>query len=184
MKKILALFALLFIVDGYFSAANAQTSSLKIVFVRHGEKEADGDNLNCQGLNRAMQLPKVLVAKFGAPVKVYAPSINSKKSTGHARMFQTATPLAVKYGLKINTQYDVQDYDALAQNLKGQSGTIVIVWEHKAMDNILKALGVKMHGMKWGDDDFDSIWIVNFKNGKAELTTDKEGLHPAGNCAF
>ena len=185
MKSLVALFAILFIIDASFSAANAQGKDLKIVFVRHGEKEADGDNLNCQGLNRAMQLPKVLVAKFGTPVKVYAPAINSKKSTGHARMFQTATPLAVKYSLKINTQYDVQDYDALAQNLKAQYGTIVLVWEHKAIDNILKALGVKMHGMKWGDDDFDSIWVVTFKNGgKAELTMDKEGLHPAGNCAF
>jgi len=181
----IALFAILFIIDGYFSTAKAQGDNLRIVFVRHGEKEATGDNLNCQGLNRAMQLPKVLVAKFGTPAKVYAPSINSKKSTGHARMFQTATPLAVKYGLKINTQYDVEDYDALAQSLKSQSGTIVIVWEHKAMDNILKALGVKTHGLKWGDEDFDSIWVVSFKkSGKAELTTDKEGLHPAGNCAF
>jgi len=184
LKSFIILFALLFIIDGYFSTANAQSDNLKIVFVRHGEKEATGDNLNCQGLNRAMQLPRVLVAKFGTPAKVYAPSINSKKSTGHARMFQTATPLAVKYGLKINTEYDVQDYDALAQSLKGQSGTIVIVWEHKAMDNILKALGVKLHGMKWGDDDFDSIWVVSFKHGKAELTTDKEGLHPVGACAF
>jgi len=72
----------------------------------------------------------------------------------------------------------------LAQNLEGQSGTIVLVWEHKAMDNILKALGVKTHGTKWSDDDFDSIWVVTFKGRKAELTMDKEGLHPAGGCAF
>lgn len=184
MKNLIALFALIFVVDGYFSTAKAQTDNLRIVFVRHGEKDATGDNLNCQGLNRAMELPKVLVAKFGTPAKIYAPSINSKKSTGHARMFQTASPLAIKYGLKINTQYDVEDYDALAQSLKTQSGTIVLVWEHKAMDNILKALGAKPKGLKWGEDDFDSIWIVTFKNGKANFTMDKEGLHPGTGCAF
>jgi len=167
------------------SGANAQQAgNVKIIFVRHGEKEATGDNLNCQGLNRAMELPKVLVGKFGTPARIFVPAVNSKKSTGHARMFQTASPLAIKYGLKINSQFDVDDYPGLAAGLEAQSGTVVVVWEHKAMDNILKALGVKMHGTKWGDDDFDSIWIVTIKNGKAELTMDKEGLHPAGGCAF
>lgn len=184
LERCVMLFIFLFLMLGLYSTSKAQGDNLRIVFVRHGEKDATGDNLNCQGLNRAMQLPKVIVFKFGTPAKIYAPSINSKKSTGHARMFQTATPLAVKYGLKINTQYDVQDYDALAQNLKVQSGTVVLVWEHKAMDNILKAIGVKTHGMKWADDDFDSIWVVTFKNGKARFATDTEGLHPAGNCAF
>ncbi|MGN6394134.1 MAG: histidine phosphatase family protein [Mucilaginibacter sp.] len=184
LERCVMVFIFLFLIVGVCSTAKAQGDNLRIVFVRHGEKDATGDNLNCRGLNRAMQLPGVIVSKFGTPAKIYAPSINSKKSTGHARMFQTATPLAVKYSLKINTQYDVEDYEALAQNLKVQSGTIVIVWEHKAMDNILKALGVKMHSMKWGDNDFDSIWVVTFKNGKARLATDTEGLHPAGNCAF
>ncbi|MEO6977125.1 MAG: histidine phosphatase family protein [Mucilaginibacter sp.] len=182
MKNFFLTLAIIFAAGIY--SANAQTGNVKIILVRHGEKEATGDNLNCQGLNRAMELPKVLVSKFGTPSRVFVPSVNSKKSTGHARMFQTASPLAIKYGLKINSQFDVEDYPGLAAGLESQTGTVVVVWEHKAMDNILKALGVKTHGMKWGEDDFDSIWIVTIKNGKAELTMDKEGLHPAGNCQF
>jgi hypothetical protein len=185
MKNYFLVLALLFIVEGIYSQANAQVASnLKIVIIRHGEKEDTGDNLNCQGLNRALQLPKVLNGKFGVPAKIYVPTISSKKSTGHARMFQTASPLAIKYNLKINTEYQVDDYAGLAQSLEAQSGTVVVVWEHKAMDNILKALGAKTGGLRWGDDDFDSIWIVTYKNGKATLTTDKEGLHPVGVCAF
>lgn len=168
----------------YLTVNAQQLGNVKIIIIRHGEKEVTGDNLNCQGLNRAMGLPKVLVSKFGTPSRVFVPAINSKKSTGHARMFQTASPLAIKYGLKINSLYDVEDYAGLAAGLQAQTGTVVVIWEHKAMDNILKALGVKMHGMKWADEDFDSIWIVTVKNGKAELAMDKEGLHPAGNCAF
>lgn len=162
----------------------AQPSNLKIVLVRHGEKEALGDNLNCVGLNRALQLPKVLVAKFGVPAGVYVPTVDPKKSASHARMFQTASPLAIKYNLAINTKYGVDDYPGLAQALEARTGTVVVVWEHKAMNNILKALGVKTKGIKWADEDFDGIWIVTYKNGKAVLTVDKEGLHPAANCDF
>jgi hypothetical protein len=185
MKNFFLVLALILIVNGIYSPANGQPAgNLKIVMVRHGEKEATGDNLNCQGLNRALQLPKVLVAKFGTPSLVYAPAVNAKKSTGHARMFQTASPLAIKYNLAINTKYNVDDYALLAQDLQAHTGTVVVVWEHKAMDNILKALGVKTKGLKWGEDDFDSIWIVTFKNGKAVLALDKEGLKPGANCQF
>jgi len=185
MKNIFLAFALIFFVNGLFSCANAQQpGNLKIVLVRHGEKEATGESLNCQGLNRAMQLPKVIVSKFGKPSVIYVPTLNAKASTTHARMFQTASPLAIKYDLSINSKYEVEDYEPLAQSLQAQTGTVVIIWEHKAMDNILKALGVKTKGLKWGDDDFDSIWIVTYKNGKAVLSMDKEGLHPAANCQF
>ena len=41
--------------------------NLKVVIIRHGEKPADkadgGDNLSCQGQNRALQLPAVLIKK-------------------------------------------------------------------------------------------------------------------------
>lgn len=185
MRKLFLLLTLLFLAGGVYTPANAQPAgNLKIVIIRHGEKSEAGDNLNCAGLNRALQLPKVLAAKFGVPSVVFVPAINSKKSTGHARMFQTASPLAIKYNLAINTKYDVQDYAGLAQNLETRTGTVLLIWEHKALDNIIKALGVKAKGLKWSEADFDSIWIVTFKNGKAVLTMDKEGIKPAGACQF
>jgi hypothetical protein len=185
MRNLFLVFALIFIVDGIYSCASAQPSgNLKIVLVRHGEKDETGDNLNCQGLNRALQLPKVLVGKFGTPLSIYVPALDPKKSTSHSRMFQTASPLAIKYKVNINTKYGVQDYEPLAQGLEAQTGTVIVIWEHKAMDNIIKALGVKAKGLKWSDDDFDSIWIVTYKNGKAVLTMDKEGLKPVANCQF
>jgi hypothetical protein len=59
-----------------------------------------------------------------------------------------------------------------------------VVWQHDKIDNIVKALGVDTKGMKWGDDDFDSIWIINFKNGKGTLTVDKENLNPPDACNY
>ncbi len=180
MKNFLWLFGLIFITPVLSQTA----STLKIVIIRHGEKPDDGDNLTCKGLNRAMQLPKVLVDKFGKPSRIYVPSVDPKKSASHARMFETATPLAVKYNLEINAKYGVEDYADLAQDLKARKGTELVVWEHKALDNLLRALGMKTKGLKWDDADFDSIWIVDFKTGEAKLSFDKEGLKPSETCQF
>jgi hypothetical protein len=59
MRNLFLVFALIFIVDGIYSCASAQPSgNLKIVLVRHGEKDETGDNLNCQGLNQK-SLPRI-----------------------------------------------------------------------------------------------------------------------------
>ena len=55
-------------------AASAQAEET-IVFFRHGEKPAGGlGQLTCQGLNRALALPGVLLDKFGTPDYLYAPN--------------------------------------------------------------------------------------------------------------
>src|SRR5688572_30502853 len=51
------------------------TAEQTIVFFRHGEKPSAGyGQLTCQGLNRALALPDVLLAKFGRPAYLYAPN--------------------------------------------------------------------------------------------------------------
>ncbi len=185
MKNFFRLLFYVIIIGGIYNTASCQpANSLKIILIRHGEKSADGDNLNCQGLNRSMQLPKVLIGKFGVPARIYVPTLNPGKSTSHARMFQTISPLAIKYNLDINAKYEVDDYSTLAKDIETRTGTIFVVWEHKTMDNIIRALGVKNKDLRWPDDDFDSIWIITYKNGKAVLTMDKEGLKPSGSCSF
>jgi hypothetical protein len=185
MKKIILL--LMLTVIGSFSGSKAfsqASNNLKLVIIRHGEKDASGDNLNCKGMNRALQIPKVIVGKFGVPKFIYVPTVNTGKSTTHSRMFQTATPLASKYGINVDSKYDVEDYEKLAANLQAQTGTILVVWEHEAIVEIAKALGAKTKGLQWPDNDFDSIWIVTYNNGKATLTMSKEGLNPAAACGF
>jgi hypothetical protein len=163
------------------SGQQGQLQLKKVIIIRHGEKPDKGDNLSCQGLNRALQLPDVLNKKFGMPDYVFVPSINTGKTTGTARMYQTIVPFAVKYNLNVNTKYDVEDTKDLAQDILKRKGTVLIVWEHKHIDNILKALGIK-DAPKWPDDDYDSIWIVSFQNGRAELKKDREGINPPVDC--
>src|SRR5262245_11611330 len=62
-----------------FAAAVPAHADETIVFMRHGEKPSGGlGQLTCQGLNRALALPSVLIGKFGRPDFVYAPNPNVK----------------------------------------------------------------------------------------------------------
>lgn len=169
-----------------FTTGSCQKKSheLKIVIIRHGEKPDNGDNLNCQGLNRAMALPKVLSSKFGIASAIYIPTINAGDKTKSARMFQTITPYAVKYNLKVNSSYDNEDYKKIAKDVVQQKGTVILVWEHNGIPHLAKALGIQEDVRDWPDSDFDSIWIITYKKGVATLTADKEGLNPSAGCPF
>jgi len=56
MKNCTRFVLMLLIACGSFTTGSCQNAGggLKIVIIRHGEKPDNGDNLNCQGLNRAM----------------------------------------------------------------------------------------------------------------------------------
>lgn len=167
-----------------FNTAEAQengSSLQKIVIIRHGEKPDKGDNLNCQGLNRALKLVNVLHQKIGTPDYIYVPAISIGKSTSTARMYQTIVPFAVKYNLNINSKYGEKNAEELVASIKKKGGTVLLVWEHKAVQGILKNLGI-MDQQMWSDSDFDSMLIITFPQGKATLTKDKENIKPENSC--
>ena len=157
--------------------------SLKIVIIRHGEKPENGDNLSCQGQNRALALASVLHQKIGLPSAIYVPSLKLDNETKHSRMFQTITPFAVKYNVPINSKYDEKDSEKVAKSVLKKSGTVLMVWEHSAIQDLAKQLGVK-HAEDWLDKDFDSIWTISYDTGQAKLSLDNEGLNPSPVCGF
>lgn len=163
-----------------FNCSFAQVQ--KVVIIRHGEKPDKGDNLTCKGFNRSLQLPAVLYAKYKVPSKIFVPSMGNTKSASHLRMLETIIPFAVKYNISINSKYDVDDVKEMAGAILKTNGYALVVWEHDKIDNLVKAFGADTKGLKWGNDDFDSIWIINFQNGKAALSTDKENLNPPNDC--
>lgn len=160
----------------------ANNTYLKVIIIRHGENPLMGDNLSCQGLNRSIQLPAVLYTKFGIPNFTYVPSLGHDSATKHARMFQTIIPMSVKYDLKINSRFDEKDAVHLTADIKSKSGTVLLVWDHKAIPSIVRALGIADFSLKWNDDDYDSIWIITITNGTPVFSTDKEGLSPGPVC--
>ena len=98
-------------------------------------------------------------------------------------MFQTVTPFAIKYDLAINSVFGEKDYVSVANNVLKKTGTVLMVWEHKAIPHIAGALGVD-NPPAWKGEDFDSIWIVSFPAGKATLAIDSEGISPSAECDF
>jgi hypothetical protein len=157
---------------------------LKVIFIRHAEKPLKGDNLNCQGLNRSMQLPGLIVSRFGVPDHLYVPHMGLDTNTRHSRMFQTIIPLAVKYNLGVNSNYEEKDSTAIARNIEGKTGTVVVTWEHKAIAAIVRALGIEGFTKTWPDDDYESIWVITFHDGRPSISFQKEGLMPAEGCPF
>lgn len=158
-------------------------NTLKVVIIRHGEKPENGDNLSCQGENRALQLPAVLYRKFNKPDFTFVPSLNMGKSTKHARMFQTISPFAIKHNLTVNSEYEENAYSKIAQKVLEKTGTVLMVWEHSAIPPLAEELGVE-NPPAWDGKDFDSIWIITYPNGKAVLSTDKEGIATSSVCDF
>jgi hypothetical protein len=158
-----------------------QNNSLKIVFIRHGEKPEKGSNLTCKGLNRSMMLPALIKSKFGVPDFIYVPSLKMTEKTTHARMFETVIPLAVKYNLEITSKFEEKDSAGVAGDIMQKKGTVLVVWEHKAISGILHSLGIK-DAPVWGADDFDTIYIITFQDGKPALVKDTEGLNPSDDC--
>jgi hypothetical protein len=157
---------------------------LKIILLRHGEKPDDGDNLSCSGYNRSLKLAGVLYSRYGIPDYIYVPAPGQGKRTKNCRMLQTIMPFAIKHNLTINTSHAVAEIEGLVHDLKKLRGTVVVVWEHRQIPAITEQLGVKGNFLNWEPDDYDSIWIVQIRNGSASLTMQKEGIKPAADCAF
>jgi hypothetical protein len=175
--------AAIFTIYGCDDAKNKPENNLKVVIIRHGEKPADGDNLSCQGQNRALQLASLLHQKINVPDYTYVPALKTDKATTHSRMFQTVTPFAVKYNLTINSKYSGDDFAEISKSVFKKSGTVLMVWNHSEIADLANALGVK-NAPQWEDTDFDSMWMITYSDGKAQLVQDKEGLNPSPNCSF
>ena len=154
---------------------------LKVIIIRHGEKPETGNNLTCKGLNRSLQLPAVIQSKFGIPNFTYVPSLKPGDKTSHSRMFETVVPLATKFNLAINSKFDEKDISGLTTEIKTKNGIVLVVWEHSVIPYLLHGLGINEE-LNWPSDDYDSIWIITFTNGKPTLSKDKEQLTPSSDC--
>jgi len=176
--------------------AVAAPSTETIVMVRHGEKppeDADVGQLTCQGQNRALALPGVLLPKYGTPDAVFAAKPHKSKSADEGshyslRALATIEPTAIAAARTVKLNYAVDDVDALAHDLlktKFAGKTVFVAWEHKKLEELAKQL-VKGAGgdgsvvPKWHGDDFDSIYLVRIeRDGSATsvvFSTDAEHL--------
>lgn len=165
-----------------------------IVFFRHGEKPAGGNGqLTCQGLNRALALPDVLLTKFGTPAWAYAPNPAVKISDPagsffYVRPLATIEPVAIRSGLSVNTNYGYTDVSGLQSVLIKSSkanSTIFVAWEHaylvKVVQNIMNTYGRGARVPPWKYGDYDSLYVVHVTYAASGIDAwfelDSEGLN-------
>ena len=163
---------------------------LRIVIIRHGERPAEGDNLSCTGLNRALALPAVLNELMPSPPNLtFVPVIGTNdEDTTRVRMLQTVMPYAVQHNLTINSDFMVANIKAFARQLRKLRGTVLVVWEHHSIVDIAKDLKIK-NVSDWPDEDFDSIWSISFSGGGARgkakkpvLAKSRQHIRPSAVC--
>lgn len=185
-----------------WAAAPPVVDQQTIIFIRHGEKPAQGlGMLDCQGLNRALALPAVLRAKFAAPSFVFAADPHDQKVDGdraynYLRPVLTVAPTAIQLGLPINSTFGYADIAGLQAELAlpaYRNAVVLVAWEHKQLEAMVKAMLARMGGSahvvpSWKGSDFDSIYVLTVRrNGDqatASFALDHEGLNGQNlNCA-
>ncbi|MES2869539.1 MAG: histidine phosphatase family protein [Pseudomonadota bacterium] len=159
-----------------------------LVFMRHAEKPADGlGQLNCQGLNRAIDLATLLPQRYGNADFIFAADPSRQVEEGadddaynYVRPLMTINPSAIKLGLPINLEFATNDTRALAKELTGDkyhNATIYTAWSHGYLPELINDVAGQALGKKttltedWAASDFDSLYVLTltWHNGKATL---------------
>jgi hypothetical protein len=170
------------------SRAQPVDGTQTLVFLRHAEKPGEGlGQLNCQGLNRALELATVLPERFGNADYVFAanPSRHVEEgskdeSYSYIRPLMTISPSAIRLGLPVNIDYGANDTDELAEELlsnKYRNATVYTAWSHGYLPDLINAVAGKALGEKrvitedWNGDDFDTLYVLTltWHDGKASL---------------
>ena len=165
MKKALLFISLLFI-------SSAMALPARVIIIRHGEKPAEGKNLDVQGYERAAALPYYFIKlnQENPIVAVYAMQPNLTQHTSK-RPVETCHPTADYFHVPLIINYSHDDYAKMATDIKNNPAydgkTVVICWEHHVIPAIAKSFGYD-NNLTWPGDVFDATWIISYaKNGKA-----------------
>ena len=197
LPSLLAVSALTLSLESSQIRAQPVDGTQTLVFLRHAEKPAGGlGQLNCQGLNRAIELSTLLPEKFGKADYVFAadPTRNVEEgeldnSYSYIRPLMTISPAAIKLGLPVNIEFSANDTSDLARELtedKYHNATIYTAWSHGYLPELINKVAGKAVGEKqtitddWASGDFDSLYVLTltWHNGKASLQSHsyKQGL--------
>ncbi|MCY1229873.1 hypothetical protein D9M71_74100 [compost metagenome] len=197
LPVLLAVSAVFLLLESGLSRAQPMDGTQTLVFLRHGEKPDGGlGQLNCQGLNRAIDLSTLLPEKFGKADYVFAanPTRNVEEgefdnSYSYIRPLMTISPSAIKLGLPVNINFSANDTSDLANELlhdKYHNSVIYTAWSHGYLPELINKVAGDATGKKttitddWESSDYDSLYVLTltWHNGKASLQSHvyKQGL--------
>jgi hypothetical protein len=157
-----------------------------IIAIRHAEKPPGGlGHLTCQGLNRALALPKILIGRYGKPDAIYAPDpavqVNegNEKRYSYVRPLATIEPTAIALSMPVNAQIGLSDIGRLQSELTAPANShalIFVAWEHEMLNKFAQQM-LQSYGDNpalvpdWPNDDYDRIYIF-----KIQQTAGRFGL--------
>jgi hypothetical protein len=186
---------------GSVPARAASDQVQTIVMVRHGEKPAAGlGQLSCQGLNRALALPRVIESKYGKPDFIFAPDPAKEKNDSgtkydYVRPLATIEPTAIYFGLPVNASIGFSRTDDLRAALLApqyKNSLVVVAWEHKIIEALARKIVSDAGGdaasvPHWASADFDSIYVLRISHSadkvNAIFSVEQEGLnHRSATC--
>ncbi|WP_347911543.1 histidine phosphatase family protein [Pseudomonas grandcourensis] len=197
LPALLVVSAVFLALESGLSRAQPMDGTQTLVFLRHGEKPAGGlGQLNCQGLNRAIDLATLLPEKFGKANYVFAanPTRNVEEgefdnSYSYIRPLMTISPSAIKLGLPVNINFSANDTSDLADELlhdKYHNSIIYTAWSHGYLPELINTVAGEATGKDakiiddWESSDYDSLYVLTltWHNGKASLQSHvyKQGL--------
>jgi len=188
LPSLLAVSALTLSLESSQIRAQPVDGTQTLIFLRHAEKPEGGlGQLNCQGLNRAIELSTLLPEKFGKADYVFAanPTRNVEEgeldnSYSYIRPLMTISPSAIKLGLPVNINYSANDTSDLADELlhdKYHNATIYTAWSHGYLPELINKVASEASGEKhtitddWSGSDYDTLYVLTltWHNGKASL---------------
>ena len=159
--------------------AQQKSAATKIFIVRHAEKETGNDPLlTADGNKRAGDLMRALQNK--GIQKIYV--------SQYRRTQNTADSLRINYGI------DTVRYmaDTLCDNLvntimaHNDFGKVILIVAHSnTIPQIIRKFGVTKY--PYGDipdNEFDELFLITYKKGKAKLKTTKYGAHSGVSAAM
>lgn len=168
-----------------FQSAGSQSPVETLVMIRHGESAVGGlGQLDCQGLNRSLALPDVLLSRFGKPDYIYAPNPSEQLNESgtlysYVRPLATIEPTAIRADLPVNTQIGESHIAQLQKELTQPgyaNAHIFVAWEHvmlnKFAQNLMKAYGADPSVIPpWPGSDFDTIYVfqITRPDGKPHI---------------
>jgi hypothetical protein len=165
------------------------------LLLRHGEKTPSGlGQLNCQGLNRALELPRVIEARYGRPDAILAPDPTARKNDrgkqyDYVSPLATIEPTAIYFGLPVDASIGFKNVDKLVDALLAQdyqNKLVVVAWEHTIVEQAARKLLKRLGGdestvPKWESADFDSVYVVRIARREGQTTAsfgvEHEGLN-------
>jgi hypothetical protein len=184
-RLLLAILPLLWCVliggSGLTAVAQAPQPPATIMLIRHAEKLTDGRmDLSPVGFERAKVIPQ-LFGGVAAPHNLPRPDFLfathvSKRSN---RPVETITPLSEALKMPISSEIDDKDFATLAKELlsgKYAGKVVLVAWHHGLLPEFARALGATPPYDPWPETQFDRVWRIDYRDGKATLTDLPQGL--------